>query len=72
MNDTLTIRLPTKDRIRLRRLSREKGVPMSDLAREAMRRYLALQEFAATRERTLPLAERKGILTDEDVFKIVS
>ena len=45
---------------------------MSDLAREAMRRYLALQELAAIRRKLLPLAERKGILTDEDVFRIVS
>lgn len=68
----MTIRLPAKERVRLRRLSEERGVPMSDLAREAMRRYLALQELVAIRRKLLPLAERKGILTDEDVFRIVS
>jgi len=68
----LTIRLPAKERVRLRRLSEERSVPMSDLVREAMRRYLALQELVAIRRKLLPLAERKGILTDEDVFRIVS
>lgn len=68
----MTIRLPAKERVRLRRLSEERSVPMSDLVREAMRRYLALQELVAIRRKLLPLAERKGILTDEDVFRIVS
>ncbi len=72
MTGMLTIRLPAKERRWLQRLSRERGVPMSDLAREAMRRYLALQEFQAIRMKLVPLAEARGIYTDEDVFKIIS
>ena len=72
MDSTLTIRIPAKERSRLSRLSAELGIPMSDLVREAMRRYLALQELAAIRRRLVPLAERKGIYTDEDVFRIIS
>jgi hypothetical protein len=39
---------------------------------EALRRQLSLMHFGQLRERVLPFAEAQGLLTDEDVFRLVS
>ncbi len=44
----------------------------SELVRDAVRRQVALLRFEEARRALLPLAEAQGILTDEDVFTIVS
>ena len=69
---TVTIRLDAKLQRDLDRLSRHLGRSRSDLVRDAVRRQIALLRFDEIRRTLLPLAEAQGILTDEDVFKIVS
>jgi predicted transcriptional regulator len=69
---SLTLRIPDDLRRELEKLSRQKHVPLSDLVRESLRRYLAAERFRAMRDATLPLAEAQGFLTDEDVFRAVS
>ena len=69
---TVTIRLDAKLQRDLDRLSRQLGRSRSDLVRDAVRRQIALLRFDQARRTLLPLAEAQGILTDEDVFKIVS
>lgn len=44
----------------------------SDVARDALRRQLALMRFEELRAGLMPYAERAGYLTDEDVFRDVS
>ena len=70
--NTLTVRLPEKVRKNLRQISREQQKPVSDLVRESIRRYVAVEKFRMLRKKTLPFAEAQGILTDEDVFRIMS
>jgi predicted transcriptional regulator len=70
--DTLSIRIPPKLRRELARVCKRQNRPASDVAREALRRYLALERFRALRGHALPLAEAQGLLTDEDVFRLVS
>ena len=53
----------------LDRQSAARGVSKSDLAREALRRFLAVAQFRENRARLIPLAEAQGIHTDEDVFE---
>ena len=48
------------------------GRSRSDLIRDALRRQLALVRFEQARRGLLPMAEAKGVLTDEDVFALVS
>lgn len=48
------------------------GRTRSELARDALRRQLALLRFERLRKRTLPFTESQGYLTDEDVFRDVS
>jgi predicted transcriptional regulator len=69
---TITIRLDAKTRRELDRLSRELGRSRGDIVRDAVRRQIALLRFERARRVMLPLAEAQGILTDEDVFSIVS
>jgi len=73
MSDSpLSIRVPAKLKRELERLCKRQNRPMSDVAREALRRYVAVERFRSLRERTLPFAEAQGLLTDEDIFKNVS
>lgn len=69
---TLTIRLDEKLERALARLAKRTGRSKSELAREALRRQLAIQRFRELRRQALPYAEAAGYLTDEDVFRDVS
>lgn len=68
----LTIRLdPELDR-QLDRLAEKSGRSRSEIARDALRRQLAVLQFEDARRGVLPFAEARGYLTDEDVFREVS
>jgi len=70
--NTLTIRLPDDLRADLKKISREQNKPVSDVVRESIRRYVAVESFRALRRKVLPFAEAQGFLADEDVFKAIS
>jgi predicted transcriptional regulator len=70
--NTLTIRIPDELRADLQEISARQKVPVSDLVRESIRRYVAIEQFRSLRRRTLPFAEAQGLLTDEDVFRAIS
>ena len=69
---TITVRLDAKIQRELDRLSRQLGRSRSDIVRDAVRRQVALLRFEQSRRALLPLAEARGILIDEDVFRLVS
>lgn len=69
---TVTIRLDAKLQRELDRLCRQLGRSRSEVVRDALHRQIALLRFERSRRALLPLAEAQGILTDEDVFRIVS
>ena len=71
-SSTLTIRLDEQLERELDRACARSGRTRSDLARDALRRQLAVVRFEGIRKRVLPLAEAQGYLTDEDVFRDVS
>jgi predicted transcriptional regulator len=70
--NTITIRIPDKLRADLQRISRQQKKPVSDVVRESIRRYVAVEKFRGLRKKVLPFAEAQGFLTDEDVFKAIS
>lgn len=70
--NTLTIRLPEDIRSDLQKLSQEQNKPVSDIVRESIRRYIAVEKFRALRKKVLPFAEAQGYLADEDIFKAIS
>ena len=69
---TLTIRIDDELEDDLEKLAKAQHRTKSDLAREMLRKRIAVERFRALRQRALPLAEAAGYVTDEDVFKDVS
>jgi predicted transcriptional regulator len=69
---TLSIRLDEDLEKLLANASKQTGRSRSDVAREALRRQLKLTQFETIRRRMMPFAEARGILTDEDVFPVIS
>jgi predicted transcriptional regulator len=69
---TLTIRLDEDLDKLLTKASIQSGKNRSEVAREALRRQLRINQFEALRRRIMPFAEARGYLTDEDVFRDVS
>ncbi len=72
MSDAISFPIPPELRRALARLCKRQKRPVSDVAREALRRYIAMGELRSLRERLRPYAEAQGFLTDEDVFNVVS
>jgi predicted transcriptional regulator len=72
MGSAITIRLDPDLEKRLDRLCKQTGRSRSELVRDALRRQLSPLRFEALRRKTLPFAEARGYLTDEDVARNVS
>jgi predicted transcriptional regulator len=69
---TLTIRLDKDLDNLLMKASKRSRKNRSEIAREALRRQLRLEQFEEIRKRVLPFAEARGFLTDEDIFSKIS
>jgi len=72
MNQSITVRIPESLQRQVEKIAREGKISMSALIRESLRRCIAVHRFRQLRAKVLPFAEAQGILTDEDVFRIVS
>lgn len=68
----LTIRLDRALERQLATIAKRSGRSRSDIARDALRRQLAVMQFEDARRSVMPFAEARGYLTDEDVFRAVS
>jgi predicted transcriptional regulator len=69
---TLTIRLDKDLDSLLTKASKRSGRNRSEIAREALKRQLRLEQFEELRKRIMPFAEARGLLTDEDIFAQIS
>lgn len=69
---TLTIRLDKDLDNLLMKASRRSRKNRSEIAREALRRQLRLEQFEEIRKRIMPFAEARGFLADEDIFSKIS
>lgn len=69
---TLTIRLDEQLEQDLTQLAMRMHRTKSDLAREMLRKHLALAKLRELRGELMPYAEAAGYLTDDDVFQDVS
>ena len=72
MSTTLTVRLDDKLAQKLDHVAERSGRTRSDILRDALRRQLAIAILDEVREELVPLAEKHGWFTDEDVFNDVS
>jgi predicted transcriptional regulator len=67
---TITLRVPDDMDRALQRQSTALGISKSDLAREALKRYLRVTEFRALRTKLVARAQASGINTDDDITAI--
>jgi len=72
MRETITISLPAELKKKLAEATRSEHTNRSDIVREALRQYFAREEFRRLRRIMMPEAGRRGIFTDEDVFRKIS
>ena len=68
----ITITIPSKMKAQLDRWSKREQQKKSEIVRDALRQYFVRREFRELREKMVPRAQKMGIYTDEDVFKLVS
>ena len=69
---TLTIRIDDELERDLNQLAKVQHRTKSDLAREMLRKHIAVEQFRKLRRKALPLAEAAGYVTDEDIFRDLS
>ena len=69
---TLTIRLDDELEKNLDELAKSQHRTKSDLAREMLRKRIAVERFRELRRKALPLAEAAGYVADDDVFHDIS
>jgi Arc/MetJ-type ribon-helix-helix transcriptional regulator len=72
MRDTLTISLPDQMRRKVQKAAKEDGLSQSEFVRNALKSALFRRALQSARAELVPQARRKGIFTDEDVFRTVS
>jgi metal-responsive CopG/Arc/MetJ family transcriptional regulator len=68
----MTISLPDKMRKEINRAAKTEGVTQSEFVRRAVRGALFRGALRSARLELVPQARRKGIYTDEDVFRSIS
>ena len=68
----LTLRIDDKLDQQLNELAAATGKSKSDIAREAIKSQVFLTRLEALRTKGVPMAQAQGILTDEDVFALIS
>ena len=69
---TLTMRIDDRMETELSKLAEATHRTKSDLAREMLRRQIAIRRFQDLRAKAVPYAEAAGYLTDKDVFRDAS
>ena len=72
MKVAITVRLDHEVGQLLDGVAQRCGRSRSEIVSDALRRHLSLLTFERLRDRTMPFAEARGYLTDEDVFREVS
>ena len=69
---TLTIRSDEDLDKNLEQLAKAQHRSKSDLARDMLRKRIAVERFRELRRTALPLAEAAGYVCDEDIFHKIS
>lgn len=72
MKNAITIRLDDELDRMLNQVSRNLRRSRSDVIRDSLRRQLSILLFDSLREKAIPLAEKKGYFTDDDIFREIS
>ena len=72
MRSVLSISLPEKTSSELEKFARSTGRSKSDIVKESINLYLWEAQFRKMQRRLSAKAKKRGIVSEEDVFKAVS
>jgi predicted transcriptional regulator len=72
MRTVVSVSLPADLATELSRLARKTGRTKSDILKESFSAHLWETQFRALQSYFRPRAKKAGILTEEDVFRLVS
>ena len=72
MRSVVSVSLPKGIVSELKKVAKEIGKTQSEIIKESLRAYLWETRFMKLRKTMVKKAEGKGILTDEDVFRVIS
>lgn len=72
MRSVLSVSLPDKVARELDRFAKSQGRNKSDVVKESISLYLWESQFEGVRKSLGARAKKKGMVTDEDIFKEVS
>jgi predicted DNA-binding protein len=72
MRSVLSISLPEKTSSELEKYAKSTGRSKSDIVKESINLYLWEAQFRKMQRRLSAKAKKRGIVSDEDVFKAVS
>jgi predicted transcriptional regulator len=72
MRTVVSVSLPPELATELSRLARKTGRTKSDILKESFSAHLWETQFRALQGHFHPRAKKAGILTEEDVFRLVS
>jgi len=72
MRQVISVSLDEDLKAQLDQLAQSKHLNKSSIIKEALRKYLFLENLRSTRETLRPYAEKKGYFSDEDIFRDIS
>jgi len=72
MRSVLSISLPEKTSSELEKFARSTGRSKSDIVKESINLYLWETQFRKIQRRMSAKAKKRGIVSEDDVFKAVS
>ena len=72
MRSVLSISLPEKTSSELEKFARSTGRSKSDIVKESINLYLWEAQFRKMQKRLSAKAKKRGVVTEDEVFKAVS
>jgi predicted DNA-binding protein len=72
IGNKILLDVPQTIKEQLDKLSEETGTPIDQILAEAVYKYLWKVRAEKVREKLIPAARKKGIVTEEDVFRRIS
>ena len=72
MREVVSISLDKKTKAKLDKYAKRRSVKRSVLVKEALNKYLIVEELKEKRNELRPYAEKQGFFSEEDLFKVIS
>ncbi|NLE64923.1 MAG: hypothetical protein GX606_03290 [Elusimicrobia bacterium] len=67
---TINIRIPKELEKDLASLSKEEDIPVSEIVRMSLRKFITLRRFRALHKKTVRYARKAGYMTEEEILNL--